>query len=51
MLVQIFFLCFMWFVFSSIMLGGDPVPTAWRVLGWRMEERPPAREVSCEYIE
>jgi hypothetical protein len=28
-----------------------PVPTAWRVLGLRMEERPPAMEVSCEYIE
>jgi hypothetical protein len=23
------------------MLGGVPVPTAWRVLGLRMEERPP----------
>jgi hypothetical protein len=33
------------------MLGGVPVPTAWRVLGLRMEERPPAMEVSCEYIE
>jgi hypothetical protein len=30
---------------------GVPVPTAWRVLGLRMEERPPAMEVSCEYIE
>jgi hypothetical protein len=28
-----------------------PVPTAWRVLRLRMEERPPAMEVSCEYIE
>jgi hypothetical protein len=28
-----------------------PVPTAWRVLGLRMEERPPAMEGSCEYIE
>jgi hypothetical protein len=27
------------------------VPTAWHVLGLRMEERPPAMEVSCEYIE
>jgi hypothetical protein len=27
------------------------VPTAWRVLGLRMEERPPDMEVSCEYIE
>jgi hypothetical protein len=26
-----------------------PVPTAWRVL--RLKERPPAMEVSCEYIE
>jgi hypothetical protein len=33
------------------MLGGIPVPTAWRVLGLRMEERPPYMEVSCEYIE
>jgi hypothetical protein len=32
-------------------LGGVPVPTAGRVLGLRMEERPPAMEVSCEYIE
>jgi hypothetical protein len=27
-------------------LGGVPVPTAWRVLGLGMEERPPAMEVS-----
>jgi hypothetical protein len=33
------------------MLGGVPVPSAWSVLGLRMEERPPAMEVSCEYIE
>jgi hypothetical protein len=33
------------------MLGGIPVRTAWRVLGLRMEERPPDMEVSCEYIE
>jgi hypothetical protein len=33
------------------MLGGIPVPTAWRVLGLRMGERPPDMEVSCEYIE
>jgi hypothetical protein len=33
------------------LLGGIPVPTAWRVLGLRMEERPPDMEVSCEYIE
>jgi hypothetical protein len=31
-------------------LCGVPVPTAWRVLGLRMEERPPDMEVSCEYI-
>jgi hypothetical protein len=31
--------------------GGVPVPTAWRVLGLRIEERAPAMEVSCEYIE
>jgi hypothetical protein len=42
--------------FSSLshpnsMLGRVPVPTAWRVLGLRMEERPPAMEVTCEYIE
>jgi hypothetical protein len=36
---------------QSSMLGGVPVPTAWRVLGLRMEERPPAMEVSYEYIE
>jgi hypothetical protein len=28
-----------------------PVNTAWRVLGLRMEERPPGMEGSCEYIE
>jgi hypothetical protein len=28
-----------------------PVTTAWRVLGLRMEERPPGLEGSCEYIE
>jgi hypothetical protein len=33
------------------MLGGVPVPTAWRVLVLQMEERPPAIGVSCEYIE
>jgi hypothetical protein len=33
------------------LLDGVPVPTAWRVLGQGMEERPPAMEVSCEYIE
>jgi hypothetical protein len=27
-----------------------PVNTAWRVLGLRMEERPPAMEISYEYI-
>jgi hypothetical protein len=32
-------------------LGGFPVTTAWCVLGLRMEERPPAMEGSCEYIE
>jgi hypothetical protein len=32
------------------MLGGVPVPTAWRVLGLLMEERPPAMKASCEYI-
>jgi hypothetical protein len=33
------------------MLGGVPVTTAWRVLGLRVDERPPAMEVRCEYIE
>jgi hypothetical protein len=33
------------------MLGEVPVTTVRRVLGLRMEERPPAMEVSCEYIE
>jgi hypothetical protein len=28
-----------------------PVTTAWRVLGLRMEERPPGMEGSWEYIE
>ena len=28
-----------------------PVTTAWRVLGLRMEERPPDIEGSCEYTE
>jgi hypothetical protein len=28
-----------------------PVTTAWRVIWLRMEERPPAMEDSCEYIE
>ena len=27
------------------------VTTAWRVLRFRMEERPPDMECSCEYIE
>jgi exonuclease III len=36
---------------SYPMLRGVPVPTAWRVIGLRMEERPPDMEVSCEYIE
>jgi hypothetical protein len=31
---------------NGTVLGGVPVPTAWRVLGLRMEERPPAMEVS-----
>jgi hypothetical protein len=29
----------------------NQIPTAWRVLGLRMEERPSAMEGSCEYIE
>jgi hypothetical protein len=36
---------------QSNMVGGFPVTTAWRVLGLRMEERPPAMEGSCEHIE
>jgi hypothetical protein len=28
-----------------------PVTTAWRVLRFRMEERPPDMEGSCEYVE
>jgi hypothetical protein len=35
----------------SFMLCWVPVPTAWRVLVLRMEERPPAMEVSRENIE
>jgi hypothetical protein len=38
-------------LFISTMLGGVPVTTAWRFLGLRMKERPPAMEVGCEYIE
>jgi hypothetical protein len=38
-------------VYIYIYIYGIPVPTAWRVLGLRMEERPPDMEVSCEYIE
>jgi hypothetical protein len=38
-------------VYVVTMLDWVPVPTAWRVLGLRMEERPTAMEVSCEYIE
>jgi hypothetical protein len=33
------------------MLGGVPVPTAYHVLGLRIEEAPPAMEGSCKYIE
>jgi hypothetical protein len=32
-------------------VGWVPVMTAWRVLGLRMQERPPALEGSCEYVE
>jgi hypothetical protein len=35
----------------QVMLRGFPVTTAWPVLGLRIEERPPAVEGSCEYIE
>jgi hypothetical protein len=35
---------------KATMLGGS-VTTAWCVLRLRMEERPPAIEGSCEYIE
>jgi hypothetical protein len=38
-------------ILGHTMLGGVPVPTAWLVLVLRMEERPPAMEVSWEYIE
>jgi hypothetical protein len=41
---------FNWEFFDHPMLRGVPVPTAWRVLGLQMEERPPAMEVNCEYI-
>jgi hypothetical protein len=33
------------------MLGGVRVPTAWRALGLRMEERPPDMDIRYEYIE
>jgi hypothetical protein len=42
--------CFLKYV-SDLLVRGVPVPTAWRVLGLRMEEWPPAMEVNCEYIE
>jgi hypothetical protein len=32
------------------MLGRIPVPTAWRVLGLRMEERPPDMEVAVNIL-
>jgi hypothetical protein len=32
------------------MLGGFPVTTAWRVLGLRMEERPPAMGVAANIL-
>jgi hypothetical protein len=32
-------------------LGRFPASTAWRILGLRMEEQPPAMEGSCEYTE
>jgi hypothetical protein len=47
----LFFFFFFTLIYLLAMLGGIPVPTAWRVLGLRMEERPPDMEVSCEYIE
>jgi hypothetical protein len=47
-----------WFILINIeyapditMLSESLVTTAWRVHGLRMEERPPAVEGSCEYIE
>jgi hypothetical protein len=42
---------FITFSLSEYRVRWVPVTTAWRVLGLRMEERPPAMEVSCEYIE
>jgi hypothetical protein len=39
------------FLIDVIHVRWVPVPTAWRVLGLRMEERPPAMEGSWEYIE
>jgi hypothetical protein len=38
-------------VYYNSMLGGVPVPTAWRVLGLWIAEQPPVMEVNCEYIE
>jgi hypothetical protein len=45
------FFCICYYFQFIARIGGIPVPTAWRVLGLRMEERPPDMEVSCEYIE
>jgi hypothetical protein len=45
------FVCLLDAFYFRPMLGGVPVPAAWRILGLRMEERPPAMEISCEYIE
>jgi hypothetical protein len=36
---------------GTAVLGGVPVTTTWGILGLRMQERPPAMEISCEYIE
>jgi hypothetical protein len=43
--------CFKKHMVRQPILGGVPVTTAWHALGLRMEERPQAIVVSCEYIE
>jgi hypothetical protein len=39
------------FAFAEIVLDGSLVPTAWRVLGLRIEGLLPAMEVAYEYTE
>jgi hypothetical protein len=54
LIAKYFFLADVLFLHGYLRFGHVkwvPVTTAWRVLGLRMEERPPGMEGSCEYIE